>query len=185
MTGKILRVPNVKVEALRENFVDGIVVDIKTVTRYLESYVDGIFVPTQFIAAGVSLGGHAIWSLLAEEPRIATAIIIIGSPNLTDMLLERLRQHTNSDSQGTREWPRSIEKLYQARDERVGQITGKKILILNGAVDNLVPSKFTRPWVEKYATKNDVAFLEIEENGHWLSSNMVDTISDWIRHLLV
>ena len=152
--------------------------------KFLESYVDRIFVPTQYIATGLSLGGHATWSLLAEEPRITAAIIIVGSPNLTELLLERLRTHTTGVPQGAKEWPRALEKLYQERDERVKLITGRKILILNGAADPLVPSKFTRPWVESHADRNDVTFLEVEQNGHWLSDKMMDTISDWVWPLL-
>lgn len=155
--------------------------------KFLESYVDGIFVPTQFIASGLSLGGHVTWNILAEDPRITAAIIIVGSPNLTNMLLDRLGGYTSASDvpNGTKEWPQSIEKLYQVRDDRLKKISGKKILILNGAVDPLVPSKFTRPWIENYAVNNDVTFIEQEENGHWLSYQMMDKIVDWVPQFLI
>ena len=158
-----------------------------TVMKFLESYVDGIFIPTQFIVTGFSLGGHVTWNLLAEECGITTAIVISGSPNLTDLLLERLevQNSTSSVLHGTRKWPQLIEELYQARDKRMKQITGKNILILTGTVDTLVPSKFARDWVEKYADKNNVTFLEQEETGHWLSYDMMDKVSDWVWHHLL
>ncbi|KIX00126.1 uncharacterized protein Z518_10263 [Rhinocladiella mackenziei CBS 650.93] len=165
---------------------DGIVLDIQIVQKHLATYVDGAFLPTEFIATGLSLGGHATWNILAEEPRITKAIIIVGSPNLTDLLLERLRGYTSTADvpDGTREWPRSIAKLYQDRDEAILKISGKSILILNGLTDTLVPSRFTRPWVEKYAASNQVEFIEQKENGHWLSYEMMDRIVDWLLPVL-
>jgi dienelactone hydrolase len=155
--------------------------------KFLESYVDRIVVPTQFIATGLSLGGHVTWNILAEDPRITAAIIIVGSPNLTNLLLDRLGGYTSTADvpEGTEEWPQSVEKLYQARDKSLTKISGKRILILNGAIDPLVQSKFTRPWIEKYAANNDVTFIEQEENGHWLSYQMMDKIVEWVPQFLI
>ncbi|GMF78500.1 unnamed protein product [Aspergillus oryzae] len=165
---------------------DGTTDDIKLVMKYLASYVDGIFHPTQFIVTGVSLGGHITWNMLAEEPSIAGAIIIVGSPNLTDMLVERLGYASLSDiPQNTKEWPRSIERLYRERDQALEKIVGKKILILNGALDTLVPSKFTDPWVAKYAHQNDVKFIVQEDCGHVLSFRMMEEVVEWVAQILV
>ncbi|KAF7626985.1 hypothetical protein AFLA_012927 [Aspergillus flavus NRRL3357] len=166
--------------------IDGTTDDIKLVMKYLASYVDGIFHPTQFIVTGVSLGGHITWNMLAEEPSIAGAIIIVGSPNLTDMLVERLGYASLSDiPQNTKEWPRSIESLYRERDQALEKIVGKKILILNGALDTLVPSKFTDPWVAKYAHQNDVKFIVQEDCGHVLSFRMMEEVVEWVAQILV
>ena len=83
---------------------------MKTVMKFLEAYVDGVFIPTEFIATGVSLGGHVAWNLLAEDPSITNAVIIVGSPNLTDMMLERLAafNSTFTDVESMREWPRTV-----------------------------------------------------------------------------
>ena len=153
------------------------------VQKYLESYVDGQFVPTEFIVTGLSLGGHATWNILAEDPRITKAVIIVGSPNLTSLLLERLGGY-NSVPEGTREWPHALEKLYQARDDGVSRISGKTILILNGLHDTLVPSRFTHLWMEKHAANNDVRFIEQGENGQWLSYEMMDKMIDWLLPIL-
>lgn len=112
-------------------FIDGIVIDIKTVIKFLEIYVNGIFIPTQFIVTGLSIGSHVAWNILADEPRIMAAIIIVGSPNLTDMLLERLGHTSTSDvPKDKKEWPQSVQKICQARDQSMTQISGKKILVL-------------------------------------------------------
>ena len=146
----------------------------------------------QFVVTGLSLGGHITWDILAQDPRVTNAIIIVGSPNLTNMLEERLQQYISTSSASTdsktstdsKEWPKSIQKLYTARDKHLESIMGKKILILNGAIDALVPSRFTRPWVERYAANNDVTFIEQEDNGHWLSYQMMGHVVDWILQSL-
>jgi len=153
---------------------------------FLESYVDGLFRPTEFIATGLSLGGHVTWDVLAKDPRVSKAVIIVGSPDLTSLLLDRLGgYHTvSSVPAGTKEWPKSIERLYLARDESVKTVSGKRILILNGAIDPLVPSKFTHDWVDSFASNNDVTFIEQEDTGHWLSCQMMEKIIDWTLQAL-
>lgn len=167
--------------------LDGIVADIQITTTFLESYVEGIFTPTNFIITGLSLGGHVTWDVLAKEPRILAGIVIIGSPSLTPLLLDRLGGYKTVEEvpAGTKEWPKSVEKLYLARDESVAGIRGKKVLILNGAVDALVPSRFTHSWVERFAAGNDVAFVEQPENGHWLSVQMMEKIVNWVVETVV
>ncbi|KAH6880732.1 Alpha/Beta hydrolase protein [Thelonectria olida] len=169
------------------SMIDGIVADVQTTVTFLESYVDGIFIPKAFIITGLSLGGHVSWDVLAKDPRIRAGVIIVGSPNLTPMLLERLGDYKSIEEvpAGTKEWPKSIEKLYLNRDKSLEGISGKKLLILNGAVDPLVPTKFTHPWIEKYAAKNDVTFIEQEETGHWFSVQMMDKLVDWVVETVV
>ncbi|CAK7233979.1 hypothetical protein SBRCBS47491_008793 [Sporothrix bragantina] len=169
--------------------MDGIVADVQTIMTFLESYVDGQFAPTQFIIGGMSLGGHVSWDVLARDPRVDAAIIVVGCPDLTHMLHERLDGYLRTDgasqqSSSPKEWPDSVERLYVARDQKVAEITGKKILILNGEIDTLVPSKFTRTWLDKYGAKNDVIFVEQEVTGHALSVQMVERIVDWLPQFL-
>lgn len=162
--------------------IDGNVSDIQMVMKYLEVYVEARFVPTEFIMTGFSLGGHTSWDILAKEPKIKSAIIIVGSPNLTDLLIERLGNDHLTDS---KKWPESIAKMYKARDHGLTRITGKNILIMNGALDELVPSKFTLPWIEKYGEFNNVCLKAFENTGHWISFEMIDTIVEWILHNVV
>lgn len=145
--------------------------------KYLKAHVEGRFIPTEFIMTGFSLGGHTTWDTLASEPAVRAAVIIVGSPNLTDLLIERLGDKSVIESA---KWPGSVSAMYRARDQRLTTITGKDILILNGALDTLVPSKFTLPWVEKYGVYNDVSLKVFENTGHWLSLEMIDTIVEWV-----
>ncbi|KPM44069.1 hypothetical protein AK830_g2426 [Neonectria ditissima] len=167
--------------------IDGIVADVETCVTFLESYVEGIFTPKNFIATGLSLGGHTTWNILAKDPRIHAGIVVVGSPNLTSMLEERLANYKQTQviTADTKEWPKSIEKLYRERDRGLEGISGKKILILNGAIDPLVPTKFTHDWVDKFASNNEVIFVEQDATGHWLSLQMVEKIVDWVVETVV
>ncbi|KAK9237452.1 Alpha/Beta hydrolase protein [Lipomyces kononenkoae] len=168
------------------SMIDGIAIDLQTVMTYLESYVGDMFTPTRYIAAGVSLGGHVVWNLLAEDARIQIGIPIVGCPDLTSLLIDRLGHYAsvNQIPEGTKEWPKSIEKLYASRDAKITTINGKQMLVLNGAVDRLVPDKFTKPWIEKYAANNDVKYIVQAGTGHCLSWQMMDEISEWLVPLL-
>ncbi|KAH7136273.1 Alpha/Beta hydrolase protein [Dactylonectria macrodidyma] len=169
------------------SMMDGIVADVQTIITFLESYVEGLFTPTKFIVTGVSLGGHATWDILARDDRVNNGIIIVGSPNLTDMLRERLDKYksTRDGATGATEWPKSIENLYLARDKSLEGISGKEFLILNGAIDPLVPAKFTLPWVQNFGANNKVTVFEQEDNGHWVSIQMMEKIVDWVTDTLV
>jgi dienelactone hydrolase len=157
------------------------VLDIEIVMKYLKVYIGDRFTPTEFVMSGLSLGGHTAWNVLAQVQAVKAAIIIVGSPNLTDLLTERLGHAADcKDGIDSTKWPKCISEMYEARDQSLGQIDGKHILILNGAVDALVPSKFTLSWVEKYGSQNDVSFNVFENTGHWLSLEMMDTIVEWI-----
>jgi pimeloyl-ACP methyl ester carboxylesterase len=45
----------------------------------------------QHLVLGISLGGHAAWQVLFNEPRITAAVVIIGCPDY-------MRRFFNSDS---------------------------------------------------------------------------------------
>jgi len=156
---------------------DGIAQDIQMVMRYLRLYVEDRFNPTEFVISGHSLGGHTSWNILADEPKIKAAIISVGCPNMHDLMVDRLG---GKDVVDPIRWPGSISEYYSERDQRVSRIEGKQILILNGALDKLVPSRFSAPWVEKYGWKNDVSFNVFENSGHWFSLEMMDKVIEWV-----
>ncbi len=43
------------------------------------------------IVLGVSLGGHAAWQCLIHDPRVSTAIVIIGCPDYVALMSDRAR----------------------------------------------------------------------------------------------
>lgn len=54
---------------------------------YLPAYITPQI--TQNLALGISLGGHATWLLALHEPRITTAVSIIGCPDYTSLMRQR------------------------------------------------------------------------------------------------
>jgi len=46
---------------------------------------------TQNIVFGISLGGHAAWHVLMQDPRFSAAIIVIGCPDYTRLMSDRAR----------------------------------------------------------------------------------------------
>lgn len=46
---------------------------------------------TQNVVFGISLGGHAAWQVLMQDPRFSAAIITIGCPDYTRLISDRAR----------------------------------------------------------------------------------------------
>jgi pimeloyl-ACP methyl ester carboxylesterase len=58
--------------------------DTTLLIDHLESYIfNGIDDRSidQHLVLGISLGGHAAWQVLFNEPRVTAAIVIIGCPD--------------------------------------------------------------------------------------------------------
>ncbi|KAK7202429.1 Alpha/Beta hydrolase protein, partial [Myxozyma melibiosi] len=163
------------------SMVDGIGMDVRTIIKYLESYTVGNFVPKDFIMSGVSLSGHVTWNLLAQEPKINVAIPIVGTTSLTNLLIDRLGGYKSvAEVPDCPEWPKSLEKLYLERDELLTSIKGKRILILHGEQDTIVPDKFSKEWIEKYGPNNDIAYYHQEDTGHFVSFYYMDLMTDFL-----
>lgn len=69
------------------NTYSGTAWDVTHLITHLPSYLH--FKISEHIACGVSLGGHASWQLLLNEPRIRAAIIVIGCPDYVRMMTDR------------------------------------------------------------------------------------------------
>ncbi|KAK9452488.1 Alpha/Beta hydrolase protein [Dipodascopsis uninucleata] len=162
------------------SMIDGIALDIQTVMKYIECYLK-VIKPTKFIVTGVSLGGHVTWNLLSTDPQVSEAIIVIGSPDLSSMMADRLGGYKSLEEipENTPRWPASLSPIYRSRDELITHITGKKILILNGEIDTLVPDKFTRPFVEKYGSNNEIEYICQPNVGHIFSWEMINKMVEW------
>lgn len=66
-------------------------------TSHLLTYIASYIFPTSNhaisnnIVLGVSLGGHAAWHCVIHDPRIRTAIVIIGCPDYARLMTDRAR----------------------------------------------------------------------------------------------
>ena len=69
------------------NTYSGTAQDVSHLITHLPSYLPFKF--NQHICGGVSLGGHATWQLLLNEPRIAAGIVIVGCPDYGRLMTDR------------------------------------------------------------------------------------------------
>ena len=66
-------------------------------TSQLMSYVSSYIFPNaqravvDHMVLGVSLGGHAAWHCILHDPRISTAIIVVGCPDYAALMSDRAR----------------------------------------------------------------------------------------------
>lgn len=69
------------------NLYSGTASDVSHLLDCLPSYLP--FTISEHLCAGVSLGAHASWILLATEPRIRGAVIVIGCPDYVRLMTDR------------------------------------------------------------------------------------------------
>ncbi|KAI0344767.1 alpha/beta-hydrolase [Trametopsis cervina] len=100
----------------------------------------------QWLVAGVSLGGHATWWSLRHEPRVTLGVPIIGCPNYTNLIKDRAQ--TSGVDFAPPIAPQTFIDLLKATDaaqvpytasDSSNPFLGKKILVLSGKEDRLVP----------------------------------------------
>ncbi|KAG0700571.1 hypothetical protein DFH29DRAFT_1054639, partial [Suillus ampliporus] len=113
--------------------------------------------------SGISVGGHSTWIALSRESRLKIGIPIIACPDFTKMMSQR------AASSGVPfkppYYPDSLKAYVDANDpaklpyrakDRSNPYLGRKILVLSGAKDHLVPWATTVEFVEN---------LEVGEQG--------------------
>lgn len=69
--------------------------DTSQLLDHIESYIfpeaDDTRKITQNIVMGISLGGHAAWHVVMQDPRFSAAIVTIGCPDYTRLMSDRAR----------------------------------------------------------------------------------------------
>lgn len=69
---------------------EGTALDTSLLLDHLGSYLPShLPSPCQHLVLGISLGGHSAWHCILVDPRITTAIIIIGCPDFTRLMCQR------------------------------------------------------------------------------------------------
>lgn len=149
----------------------------------------------KFAVTGVSLGGHATWIVLRDEPRVTIGIPIIGCPDYYSMIKERIARKPPSNGQRTLvgpAWPPSFAELiakrdacavdYTSHDPTVNPYINKQILILGGGDDKLVPPKFgQKMYDEMYVGEKGAKDMIIQDGvGHATSNEMIERVGEWI-----
>lgn len=184
--------------------ISGSAQDFKLVVDYLPCYLPQ-FSRFYNIMAGVSLGGHTAWRIasLAAPGQFHAYAMIVGSPNLTPLLLSRLGiDHSGTEDilnyddlelimtpEQRHRWPRPLAEMIYRDDCKVTDQfpTNVPLLLCNGVYDKLVPAKYTAAWLEERRRKQtpgdeqDITFYVQENTGHSCTKEMVAMLAGWLR----
>jgi len=104
---------------------------------------------------GISLGGHSAWISLSQDPRITVGVPIIGCPDYMELMKHRVQ--TSGIPFTAPHLPTSLLELIGTLDpasknyaslETSNPFLGKKILVLSGEEDTLVPWIASQKFVE-------------------------------------
>jgi pimeloyl-ACP methyl ester carboxylesterase len=102
--------------------------DTSQLITYLPAYIfpDSKHALSMNLVLGVSLGGHAAWHCILHEPRIKTAVIVIGCPDYTSLMADRARlsklktwtesKPPGSAFVGSRDFPPALVKAVESYD---------------------------------------------------------------------
>jgi predicted esterase len=141
---------------------------------------------TEWMVAGISLGGHSTWIVLKNEPRVKIGFPIIGCPDYLKLMEARAIKHSLRLEPPI--FPRILREYVEKNDPASCPITDqspqnpfmdKKIHILSGKEDPLVIWDASREFMEKLDVGENgekVVFLE-DGVGHECSDKMVEQMS--------
>ncbi|KAI0654679.1 Alpha/Beta hydrolase protein [Cubamyces menziesii] len=141
--------------------------------------------------AGVSLGGHSTWITLKNDPRVTFGIPIIGCPDYLTLMSERAAQ--SKVPVAPPYFPVSFLAYVRAHDPAAAPHTadaprganpfrGKRVLVLCGKEDTLVPWSASRRFVEELDVGEEgVKEVWVEEGtGHRCSEGMVKRAGEFV-----
>jgi pimeloyl-ACP methyl ester carboxylesterase len=155
----------------------------------------------------VSLGGHSTWLALLHDPRITVGVPIIGCCDYLRLMRNRVQgmlakkttgDHDNvaeaHEEEEERYLPEGLKRALRQLDAggmgepAVQRLKGRKVLVLCGADDRLVPYHCSQPFIERLqhamaATTDLGGLCEVvveEGKGHELTDTMVIKTGDWL-----
>ena len=180
----------------------------------------GAYIPiptiTSNIALGISLGGHAAYLAALHLDKVTSAIPIIACADYPALISNRLKQSklvpvvsASSSSNTPSAWmPSSFLNLLLNSQSRaqsplltsphntpLGALKGKKLLILSGGADKLVPPEHSRGFIESLrreidqgelkGTKAAVREVVYDGVGHEFTLEMAEEVRRFVRDRVV
>ncbi|KDQ28626.1 hypothetical protein PLEOSDRAFT_1102666 [Pleurotus ostreatus PC15] len=148
----------------------------------------------QWGVAGISLGGHTAWLALAHEPRITFGIVILGCADYLALMSRRAAESEFELTPPTLPiLPPSLVSLvrhvdpiytpYTVNDSR-NPFLGKKILVLRGAMDRIVPWSASARFVHglEVGERGLKTVMAQEGVGHECTVEMTKWMAEFLRY---
>ncbi|KAK6498802.1 hypothetical protein TWF481_011375 [Arthrobotrys musiformis] len=185
----------------------GTSLDVSLLIDHVPSYVfpDGDKTVDEWLCGGVSLGGHATWLSLVNEPRVKGGVVIIGCPDFQSVMTHRalkskLKSYQEDRFLGSPDYPKALDSTVRRTDpagiilrdksqaessklikERLG---GKKVLVLSGGADKLVPYDCSKPFLDLLKTEGqgivEVKDIVYDGVGHDCTEQMVAELVNFV-----
>ncbi|KAG2151240.1 Alpha/Beta hydrolase protein [Suillus bovinus] len=142
---------------------------------------------------GISLGGHSTWIALSREPRLTLGIPIIGCPDYMKLISQRAQ--SSDIPLAPPYFPTSFKSYIESHDparlayranDASNPFLGKKVLVLSGKEDTLVPWAASAKFVEGLEVgEGGVKRAVVEEGaGHECTSGMQREAALFVREWL-
>ncbi|KAH7097417.1 hypothetical protein BKA62DRAFT_759986 [Auriculariales sp. MPI-PUGE-AT-0066] len=173
--------------------------DVSFVIDFLPAYLfpSGERRIVQWVWWAVSLGGHSSWILLNSDPRVSFGVPIIGGADFEKLMAYRIERTFGAGS--TLEPPRypvilrdfvnshdPAKSNFQANDSS-NPFQGKKILVLSGATDTLVPFSITSEFAGILKSTMGAGSIEVvveEGAGHQLTPTATERTAAFVLKVL-
>ena len=165
--------------------------------RDLEGVID--FLPAylgrkveRHIVAGVSLGGHAAWVAVIQDPRIEAAGVVIGCADYCALIRHRAEKsqleafllgESAAFPEELLETVKRVDPAAMGVEEVARRLKGKKVLCLSGGADKLVPYECNRRFLEELKGVEGVELVDrvFEGVGHECTPTMIEELAQWVR----
>lgn len=140
----------------------------------------------QWIACGFSLGGHAVLMAMAHVDEIKIGVSIAGCGDYKKMMLNRAsRMNIPVPPCDDTFISDQLLALIAINDpvNCIDSFKGKKILVIHGTEDRIVPIMDNNEFISNLAEKNDDTVELYKElgGGHVLSDQMKEKSISWIE----
>ncbi|KAH8548238.1 Alpha/Beta hydrolase protein [Umbelopsis sp. PMI_123] len=140
----------------------------------------------QYGVLGFSLGGHASYLASSKDSRLSLCIALVGCADY-EALLKHRASSLNLPSQAPYLPERFLTNIVRKSDtiHHPDNLFTTKLLMINGAQDNVVPAKCNTKFVEKVRTSHkgvegkDWQWIVLPDLGHEWSPEMIQSCKQW------
>ncbi|KAG7194778.1 uncharacterized protein KQ657_004459 [Scheffersomyces spartinae] len=200
--------------------IEGNIADIKLIMDYLPAYLNleaqlndkaKNILETKLeyrnFLSGYSLGGHTVIRFAAKFPELVRTInTVVGCPDLSSLLITRLRKISLNDSAYDKKWfyheynelnltdeekqkyPEHFHNYLKQQDIDVFEhfkFAKIPMYACFGTEDSLTPPKLSKAWVEIYENTNEYSESFFQKSiGHECTEEMLKGYASWIIKFL-